>query len=831
MAERTVNIEDELRLSYLDYAMSVIVGRAIPDVRDGLKPVHRRILFSMFELGNDYNRPYKKSARIVGDVVGKYHPHGDAAVYDALVRMAQDFSMRYPIVDGQGNFGSVDGDPPAAMRYTEVRMAKIAHEFMKDIEKNTVPFQPNYDNTMMEPVVLPTRIPNLIVNGSSGIAVGMATNIPPHNLREVSRALMAYLENPDISVSEIMKIMPGPDFPTGGIILGLSEIKNAYETGRGVLKLRGKVTVEELKGKKKALVITEIPFQLNKAKLIERIAELVKEKKIEGIQDIRDESDREGLRVVLTLRADENPKVIENQLYKFTPLEVSFGVTMLAVVNGRPEILNIKEIFAHFLNFRRQVIIKRTEHDLKKAEERAHILEGFKIALNNLDAVIETIKKSLSPQEAKEKLVKNFELTEIQAQAILDLKLQRLTALEQEKIIEEYKAIIKEIDRYKQILSSPTMINHIIKEELKEIDENYGDERRTVILPEEGTLEWMDIIPEKDVVVVLTKAGYIKRTPLQTYRNQRRGGKGKKGITTKEEDFTSLVITASTHDTLLVFTNTGRMYWLNVRDIPEMSSVAQGKAIVNLLNFQPGEKVATVLPIPSGFTFKDEPDSEESEHLGPPYVFLATKQGIVKKMSLHSFSRPISRGVKAITLGENDELIKARLTMGNNKLFFMSDLGKALLIEESSIRPMGRSAQGVRGINTAGGNLIGMEVYNENMGKDLSVLVISEKGFGKRTLCSEFRTQGRGGIGVTNFNVTPKTGKVRAFCVVTPEDEILIITNLGRLIRLNVSDIRVMRRITQGVKLMELEEEEEIVDVTVVSEVERIIENNSTDEE
>ena len=821
MTEKVVNIEDELKFSYLDYAMSVIIGRAIPDVRDGLKPVHRRILYAMYELGNDYNKPYKKSARIVGDVIGKYHPHGDAAVYDALVRMAQDFSMRYPIVDGQGNFGSVDGDPPAAMRYTEVRMAKIAHEFMRDIEKETVPFQPNYDNSLMEPTVLPTRVPNLLLNGASGIAVGMATNIPPHNLKELCQAIRAYIENPSISVDEIMKIMPAPDFPTGGIIFGLNDVKAAYESGRGSVRLRGKVSIEELKGKKQALVITEIPFQVNKAKLIERIAELVKEKKIEGIQDIRDESDREGLRIVLILKADENAKTVENQLYKFTPLEVNFGIIMLAVVNNRPEVLSLKDIFAQFVNFRREVVLKRTEFDLKKAEERAHVLEGLVIALDNLDAVIQTIRSSPTPSIAKERLVSSFNLSDKQAQAILDMRLQRLTGLEREKILDEYQSVLKDIERFRHILSSPYLVDRIISDELKEIEETYGDERRTqVVMDEVENFDWDDLIPEKDVVVVLTRAGYIKRTPLQSYRSQRRGGKGRKGVSTREEDTTSLVLIASTHDTLLVFTNTGRVYWLNVRDIPEVSPSAQGRSIANLLNIQPDEKVATIMVIPSKLEdFKGS--DEEATELPPPYVVLATKKGVLKKMSLRLFSRPISSGVRAITLREGDELIRAKITSGNDRIFLMSDVGKTLFIDESEIRPMGRSAQGVRGMTLDGHNLIGMEIYRPVDSQEDSLLVVSENGFGKRTLCSEFRVQGRGGKGVLNLRVTDRTGLATAFCIVKPEDEVLLITNCGRIIRLRASDIRIMGRTTQGVKLMDVEAEEKVVDVTVVSEVDK----------
>ena len=803
MQIKAINIEDEVRLSYLDYAMSVIIGRAIPDVRDGLKPVHRRILYSMYELKNDYNKPYKKSARIVGDVIGKYHPHGDAAVYDALVRMAQDFSMRYPLVDGQGNFGSVDGDPPAAMRYTEVRMTRLAHEFMENIEKETVPFQPNYDNSLMEPVVLPTRVPNLLLNGASGIAVGMATNIPPHNLTELCKALQAYLQDPDIPLKDLMSILPGPDFPTGGIICGTEGIRNAYETGRGSIKVRARIHVEEVRGKKKALVVTEIPFQVNKSRLLERIADLVRDKKIDGISDIRDESDREGMRIVLTLKADASPRVVENQLYKFTLLEVNFGVILLAVVNNRPEVLNLKGVFSNFLNFRRHVIIRRTEYDLKKAEQRAHILEGLKRALDHIDEIIELIKKAPNPSTAKAQLIERFAFSDAQAQAILDMKLQRLTGLEREKIIEEYKQILKQIEYFKQILSSPSLVDKIINDELEELIEKYGDERRSQIVPYEGDLNWEDLIPQKEVVVVLTREGYIKRTPLQTYRSQKRGGKGKRGLTTKAEDFALTVITASTHDILLVFTNTGRLYWLNVRDIPETSSNAQGRAIVNLLNLQKGEKVATILPV-----------KDFDPHL---YVVLITKYGIIKRMSLENFSRPISTGIKAITLRNGDELIRARLTGGNDKLFIMSKHGKTILIEEAEIRPTGRSAQGVKGMDVKGSQVIGMEVYQGQK----SILVVSENGFGKRTPCSEFKVQGRGGKGILNMKISERNGLATGFCLVDDGDEVLLITNHGRLIRLNACDIKEQGRATQGVKLMDLEKDEIVVDVALVSEIDK----------
>lgn len=803
METKIINIEDEVRLSYLDYAMSVIIGRAIPDVRDGLKPVHRRILYAMYELNNDYNKPYKKSARIVGDVIGKYHPHGDAAVYDALARMAQDFSMRYPLVDGQGNFGSVDGDPPAAMRYTEVRMARLAHEFMQDIEKDTVSFQPNYDNSLLEPTVLPTLVPNLLLNGASGIAVGMATNIPPHNIMELCNAIQAYLQNPDIPYEELLRKLPGPDFPTGGIVYGIEGIRQAYETGRGTIRVRARIHVEEIRGKKRALIVSEIPYMVNKARMLERIAELVRDKKIDGIVEIRDESDREGTRVVLALRSDANPQVVENQLYKFTHLETTFGIIMLAVVNSRPEVLSLKEVFSHFLDFRRTVIVRRTEYDLKKAEHRAHILEGLKKALDSIDEIISVIRASESPPQAKASMMSRFDFSDIQAQAILDMRLQRLTGLERDKILEEYREVLKNIEYYHQVLSSPALVNTIIQDELRELSDRYGDERRTAIVPEAGELEWEDLVPDEEVVVVLSREGYIKRTPLQIYRSQRRGGRGRRGVTTRSEDFVHAVLIASTHDVMLVFTNLGRAYWLNVRDIPETSPTAQGRAIVNLLNLQDGERVATVMPI--------------REFRSDAYVVLGTRNGIIKKMSLDNFSRPLSSGVRAIVLKDGDELIRARLTTGKNRLFLMSRHGKVIVIDESTIRPIGRNAQGVKGMEVSGSYVIGMEVY---CGQD-SILVVSDKGFGKRTPCSEFRVQRRGGMGVMGLRVTERNGYATGFCLVDPDDEILLITNLGKLIRLRAADISLHGRATQGVKLMELEEGEVIVDVTVVSEMDR----------
>lgn len=801
MELKTINIEDEIKLSYLDYAMSVIIGRAIPDVRDGLKPVHRRILFAMHELKNDFNKPYKKSARIVGDVIGKYHPHGDAAVYDALVRMAQDFSMRYPVVDGQGNFGSVDGDPPAAMRYTEVRMARLGHEFMRDIEKETVLFQPNYDNTMLEPTVLPARVPNLLLNGSSGIAVGMATNVPPHNFKELCKGLLVFLDDKDITISELMKHIPGPDFPTAGFIYGFEGIRQAYENGRGVIKMRARSEVEEF-GKRQHLIVTELPYQVNKAKLLERIAELVKLKKIDGITDIRDESDRKGMRIVITLRQGEEPKVIENHLFKHTALESSFGVIMLAVVDNKPLVLNLKEVLQHFLDFRREVVVKRTQYELRQAEKRAHILEGLKKALEHLDEVIRLIRAAASPQEAKAALIERFEFSDVQAQAILDMRLQRLTGLEREKIIEEYQQIIKQIERLRQILASPALIDQVIREEIIELLEQYGDERRTEIIAETGDICIEDLIAEEEMVVTISRAGYVKRTSLSIYRSQRRGGRGRSGMSTREEDVVNIVFTASTHDYMLVFSNRGQVYWLKVYEVPEVGPSAIGKAIVNLLPLQQGEKIQTILPVKE---FKED-----------HYVVMATKNGIIKKTDLAQYSNPRSNGIRAVVLDDEDELICARITDGNQHLFLMSKAGKSIRMDEKDFRPLGRVTRGVRGMNLDGGELVGMDVIDE--GK--SILVVTEKGFGKRTPNEAYRAQGRAGKGVMNIRVTERNGKVIGFRQVGEEDEVLLITDRGRLIRSPVAQISKIGRVTQGVKLIGLDEGETVSDLAVFLEPE-----------
>ncbi len=796
---KTINIEDEIKLSYLDYAMSVIIGRAIPDVRDGLKPVHRRILFAMHELRNDFNKAYKKSARIVGDVLGKYHPHGDSSVYDALVRMAQYFSMRYPLIDGQGNFGSVDGDPAAAMRYTEIRMHRLGHEFLRDIEKETVPFQPNYDNTILEPVVLPTRVPNLLLNGSSGIAVGMATNIPPHNLRELCEGLVALLDDPGISITGLMRYILGPDFPTAGFICGCQGIREAYQTGRGTIKMRARVEVEE-SGRRTHLIVTELPYQVNKARLLERIAELVKQKKIEGIQDIRDESDREGMRVVLTLRQGDEPKVIENQLYKHTPLETSFGVIMLAVVDNKPEVLNLKEVLQKFLVFRRQVVVKRTQYELAQAERRAHLLEGLKRALDHLDEVIELIRAAASPQEARVQLIARFEFSEEQAQAILEMRLQRLTGLEREKIVEEYFQILKEIERLRQILASTAMVDQVIREEIQELVAQFGDVRKTEIIAEAGDICIEDLIANEEMVVTISQAGYVKRTPLSIYRSQKRGGRGRSGMSTREEDLVTTVFTASAHDYLLVFTNRGQVFWLKVYEIPEVGPSALGKAIVNLLPLQPGEKMQAILPVKE---FKDG-----------QYVVMATRNGVVKKSDLTAYANPRSSGIRAINLDDDDELIAVRITDGDRDLFLMSRSGKSIRVSETQFRPLGRVSRGIRGMNLDGSELVGMDVIDA--GK--SILVITEKGFGKRTPEDAYRCQSRGGKGVLNVRVTEKNGGVVGFRQVGEEEEILIITNRGRLIRMPARQVSKIGRVTQGVRLMVLDEGEQVMDLAISAE-------------
>ncbi|EFK06331.1 DNA gyrase, A subunit [delta proteobacterium NaphS2] len=796
-----VNIEDEMKKSYLEYSMSVIVGRALPDIRDGLKPVHRRVLFAMNDLKNFFNRPFKKSARVVGDVIGKYHPHGDTAVYDTIVRMAQDFSLRYCLVDGQGNFGSVDGDPPAAMRYTEVRMTRTAEDFLADLEKETVDFVPTYDGTLLEPLVLPTKVPNLLINGSSGIAVGMATNIPPHNLMEICRGIEKVVDNPNISLGELMGVIPGPDFPTAGFILGKQGIIDAYSTGRGIIKIRSRAFVEKFAHNKERIIVSEIPYQVNKGKLLEKIAAQVREKKIEGISEIRDESDRDGMRIVIEIKRDAYALVILNQLYKFTQMEVSFGIILLAIVNGRPEILTLKGMIDHFIKHRREIIVRRTIFDLKKAEARAHILEGLKKALDFLDEVIELIRSSSDAKEAKSRLMAEFQFSEIQAQAILDMRLQRLTGLEREKIHAEYEALLKDIAHYKAILATPSMVLDIIKEELLEIRNAYGDERRSEIIDDAEEIDMEDLIAEEDMVVTVSHQGYIKRNPISLYRAQRRGGKGLTGAKPKEEDFVEHLFVASSHDYFLFFTNKGRVYWKKVHEIPEGGRMSRGKAIVNLLDLKKGERLATILPVR---------DYEEGK-----YVVMATKMGFVKKTELKAYSHPRSVGTIGLKIRENDELIAVRVSSGDQDIFLTTKEGKSIRFKESELRSMGRVAAGNIGIKMETGNeVVGMET----LGEGATILTVTENGFGKRTNREEYPTQARAGKGVITIKTSERNGLVVYAYEVTDQDELMIITGHGKIIRIRAADISVIGRNTQGVKLIDLGEGEKVVGVAKIME-------------
>jgi len=799
-----VNIEDEMRKSYMDYAMSVIVGRALPDIRDGLKPVHRRILYAMQDLGNFWNKSYKKSARIVGDVIGKYHPHGDVAVYDSIVRMAQSFSLRYPLIDGQGNFGSQDGDPAAAMRYTEVRMSEIASELLADIDKETIDFVPNYDGTIGEPSILPAKTPNLLINGSSGIAVGMATNIPPHNIKEVIDGTTALIKKPDLSMDELMKIIPGPDFPTAGFIYGREGIREAYRTGRGILQLRARTFIEKkARGEKECIIISEIPYQVNKSRLIERIAELVQEKKIEGISDLRDESDREGVRIVIELKRNEITKVVLNQLYQHTQMQITFGIIMLALVDNLPKILNLKELLNHFIDYRKVIILRRTAYELKKAEHRAHILEGLKIAISNLDKIIALIRSSANPGVAREGLMKKFKLSQIQAQAILDMRLQRLTALERDKIDEEYLEVGKFIKRLKQILDKEALVQEIIIEELTETRKKYGDERKTEITEKEAAINIEDLIIEEDMVVTITHNGYIKRNPISLYRSQRRGGKGVTGITTRQEDFVEDMFVASTHSYILFFTNTGKVFWQKIYEIPQAGRAAMGKAIVNLLHLSSEETIAAILPVR---------EFEEGK-----YIVMATKKGLIKKTSLMAYSRPRAGGIIALGIDNGDELIAARVTDGNREIFLGSKKGKAIRFKEQAVRPMGRTARGVRSMMVGKDDeIIGME----SIGEGESILTITENGFGKRTNTSEYRIQGRGGLGIITIRTTARNGNVIGMKQVTNDDEVMFITNHGKIIRIKISGISVIGRNTQGVKLIGVEKDEKVVGIARLAEKE-----------
>ena len=832
-----VNIEDEMRQSYMDYAMSVIVGRALPDVRDGLKPVHRRVLYAMNVMGNDWNKSYKKSARIVGDVIGKYHPHGDTAVYDTMVRMAQPFSLRYILVDGQGNFGSVDGDSPAAMRYTEVRMTRIAHELLEDLDKETVDFVPNYDGSEHEPTVLPARIPNLLVNGSSGIAVGMATNIPPHNLTEVINATIALIGNAELTITELMQFIPGPDFPTAGFINGSKGIREAYETGRGKIYMRARTHIEtdDEKGMN-SIIVTELPYQVNKARLMEKIAELVKDKKISGVRELRDESDKDGMRMVIDLRKGEVPEVLLNNLYQHTQMQNVFGINIVALENGRPRLLTLKQLLEAFIRHRREIVTRRTRYDLRKSRARAHILEGLAVSLLNIDQIIELIKASPTPAEAKQALLKpvwesgvvikmlgradsdasrpedlsdefglvegGYRLSEVQAQAILDLKLQRLTGLEQEKIIKEYGEILEAIVDLLDILSRPDRLMQVIREELEDIRNRYGDERRTIILEDQLDLSMEDLITEEDVVVTLSHAGYAKSQPIDTYRSQRRGGKGKSATNMKDEDFIDKLFVASTHDTLLCFSSRGKLYWLKVYQLPQASRLARGKPIVNLLPLEEGERINAVLPI--------------REFVEDKFIFMATADGTVKKCKLTDFSRPRPSGLRAIELVNGNQLIGVEVTDGDHDIMLFNNAGKAVRFKESKVRAMGRTARGVRGIRLTKGQKVNSLIVVKS--EESSVLTVTENGFGKRTAMTDYAVKGRGGLGVISIQTTARNGQVIGAVAVDDDDDVMLISDQGTLIRTPVKDVSVLGRNTQGVTLVKLGGGERLVSL------ERIVE-------
>jgi len=789
-----VDIEKEMKDSYISYAMSVIVGRALPDVRDGLKPVHRRILYSMSELNLQHNKPYKKSARIVGDCLGKYHPHGDMAVYDALVRMAQDFSMRYPLIDGQGNYGSVDGDPAASMRYTEARLDRISEEMLADIDKNTVDFVPNFDESLREPRLMPATLPNLLLNGSSGIAVGMATNIPPHNLNEVVDGISAVIDDSDIDIKGLTKIIKGPDFPTGGIIRGRDGIKQAYQTGRGILKVHAKANIETgVKGGRERIIISEIPYQVNKSNLIECIANLVQAKKIEGISDIRDESDKDGMRIVVDLKRDTNGQIVLNLLYKHTQMKTSFGIIMLALVNNRPRVLNLRQIIDLYIEHRKEIVTRRTKFELKKAQDRAHILEGLKIAISHLDKIISLIKKSKSPQEAKKALIDKFSLSDRQSQAILEMQLQRLTALERDKIAKEYLELIKKIEYLTSILESPKKILQIIKNELSEIKNKYGDERRTQILAEAQDFDIEDLIAEEDVVITISHGGYIKRLPVSTYRKQHRGGRGITGVETKEEDFIEHLFIASTHQYILFFTSKGRVYWLKVHEIPQGGRLSKGRPIVNLLKVSSDEKISSVIPVKE-FTPKDS-------------LIMATEQGMVKKTGLSAYSRPRAGGIIGLTLAPKDNLIGVVRTDGAKGIVLATEQGKAIRFLEKDVRSTGRASRGVRGIRLSKKDkVVGMEVVDEKA----TILVVTQNGYGKRTDFSEYRQQSRGGKGIINVKTTERNGLVVGVLTVVDKDEIMLMTKQGIIIRTAVGSINKVGRNTQGVRLIRLDQKDKV---------------------
>ena len=813
-----INIEEQMKSAYIDYSMSVIVSRALPDVRDGFKPVHRRVLFGMHELGILSNRPYKKSARIVGEVLGKYHPHGDSSVYFTMVRMAQHWSLRYPMVDGQGNFGSVDGDSPAAMRYTEARMSKISEETLADLDKNTVDFQPNFDESLGEPSVLPTKIPQLLVNGASGIAVGMATNMPPHNLSDVIDATIAYVDNNDIEMEELIDIVKAPDFPTGGIIYGYQGVKDAYETGRGRIVIRGKAHIENEGGREK-IVVTEIPYMVNRAEMIQKTADLVNEKKIEGISNVNDESDREGMRVVYDLKRDAMSNVVLNKLYKYTQLQTSFSVNSIALVHGRPKILNLKELIKHFVDHRHEVVTRRTQYELEQAEKRAHILEGLIIASDNIDEVIAIIRGSSTPEEARNKLIERFELSEVQSRAIVEMRLRQLTGLEQDKLRKEYDEIMAQIEEYKAILADVNLRMEIIKEELQEVKNKYGDERRTEIVPNAEEFNPEDFYADEEMVITISHLGYIKRTPLTEFRTQGRGGVGSKGSTTRDEDFLEHIIIASMHNTLLLFTEKGKCYWLKVYEIPEGTRASKGRAIQNMLNIEPDDQVLAFIKVK---TLADQ------EFINNNYIILATKKGIIKKTTLEAYSRPRQNGVNAITIKEGDQLLEARLTNGKSEVMIAVRSGKAIRFNESIVRAIGRTASGVRGITLGHENdeVIGMVcVMDENE----DILVVAEKGYGKRSKIDDYRITNRGGKGVKTLNITEKTGELVAIKSVSDDNDLMIITQKGITIRLAVNTISVLGRATQGVRVINLREDDRIASVARIA-VEEAATEDVTDE-
>lgn len=801
-----INIEEEMKSAYIDYSMSVIVSRALPDVRDGLKPVHRRVLFGMLDLGLASNKPYKKSARIVGEVLGKYHPHGDASVYDTMVRMAQPWSLRYPLVDGQGNFGSVDGDSPAAMRYTEARFKKMAEELLADINKDTIDFRLNFDDSLEEPTVLPSKFPNLLVNGASGIAVGMATNMPPHNLGEIVDATAALIDNKDIEVSELMKHVKAPDFPTGGFIYGYEGVREAFETGRGRVMMRGRAEIETFGNERERIIVTEIPYQVNKAMMIERTAELVNEKKIEGISEIRDESDRDGMRIVYEIKRDANAAIVLNNLYKYTALQTSFSVNNIALVNGRPMLLNLKDLIRHFVDHRHEVVIRRTKFELNEAEKRAHILEGLLIALDHLDEVIKLIRSSQTPDDAREGLMSQFGLTDIQARAILDMTLRRLTGLERDKIKEEYAELMKLIERLQAILADEGLRMQIIKDELFELKEKYGDERRTEVVHSAAELLTEDFIEDEDVVITISREGYIKRTPLTEYRTQGRGGKGSIGSTSRDEDFIEHIFIASNHNYLLFFTDKGKCYWLRVFEIPEGTRTSKGRALQNIINIEKEEKIRAYIKV---VNLKDQ------DYLENNFIIMCTKKGTIKKTTLQAYSRPRTNGINAININDGDELLEANLTTGNSEIIMALRSGRAIRFNESTVRPMGRTATGVRGVKLAHDKdeVVGMISIDS---PEATILVVSEKGYGKRTDLEDYRVTNRGGKGVKTIKVTEKTGELVAIKDVTDKDDLMIINKSGIVIRIAMSHLRVMGRATQGVRLINLKANDEIASVAKV---------------